>query len=166
MAARYPLIEEIHMAPEPLWCFEVFANRPYSFFLDSGMDPGKLGRYSFMGSDPFLVLRSRGDEITVIRNGTEEIRRGNPFDVLREFLDLYSLEVQQAPVPFVGGAVGYFSYDLGRFIERLPDTAVDDLQLPECYLAFYDAVVAYDHLAGKTFVVSTGFPELAIASPI
>ncbi|HEY98642.1 MAG TPA: aminodeoxychorismate synthase component I [Dehalococcoidia bacterium] len=148
------------MAPEPLWCFEVFANRPYSFFLDSGMDPGKLGRYSFMGSDPFLVLRSRGDEITVIRNGTEEIRRGNPFDVLREFLDLYSLEVQQAPVPFVGGAVGYFSYDLGRFIERLPDTAVDDLQLPECYLAFYDAVVAYDHLAGKTFVVSTGFPEL------
>ncbi len=160
MAARYPLIEEIHMAPEPLWCFEVFANRPYSFFLDSGMDPGKLGRYSFMGSDPFLVLRSRGDEITVIRNGTEEIRRGNPFDVLREFLDLYSLEVQQAPVPFVGGAVGYFSYDLGRFIERLPDTAVDDLQLPECYLAFYDAVVAYDHLAGKTFVVSTGFPEL------
>ena len=160
MAARYPLIEEIHMAPEPLWCFEVFANRPYSFFLDSGMDPGKLGRYSFMGSDPFLVLRSRGDEITVIRNGTEEIRRGNPFDVLGEFLDLYSLEVQQAPVPFVGGAVGYFSYDLGRFIERLPDTAVDDLQLPECYLAFYDAVVAYDHLAGKTFVVSTGFPEL------
>ena len=160
MAARYPLIAEIHMAPEPAWCFEVFASRPFSFFLDSGMDPGKLGRYSFMGSDPFLVLRSRGDEITVIRDGTEETRQGNPFDVLGEFLEVYSLSSHQSPVPFVGGAVGYFSYDLGHFIERLPDTAVDDLQLPECYLAFYDAVVAYDHLAGKTFVVSTGFPEL------
>lgn len=160
MTARYPLIEEIHMAPEPAWCFEAFANRPYSFFLDSGMDPGKMGRYSFMGSDPFLVLRSRGDEITVIKEGAEETRQGNPFDVLGEFLELYSLKVQETPVPFVGGAVGYFSYDLGRFIESIPDTAVDDLQLPECYVAFYDAVVAYDHLEGKTYVVSTGFPEL------
>jgi len=160
MTACYPLIEEIHMAPEPAWCFEAFARRPFSFFLDSGMDPGKLGRYSFMGSDPFLVLRSRGDEITLIRDGMEEIKKGNPFDVLGEFLETYSLETRESPVPFVGGAVGYFSYDLGHFIERLPDTVIDDLQLPECYLAFYDAVVAYDHLEGKTFVISTGFPEL------
>ncbi len=160
MTSRRPLIEEVFMAPEPAWCFEAFASRPFGFFLDSGMDPGKLGRYSFMGSDPFLVLRSRGDAIAVIQNGTEEIRRGNPFDVLGEFLDLYSLDNSPSPVPFVGGAVGYFSYDLGRFIERLPDTAVDDLQLPECYLAFYDAVVAYDHLDGKTYIISTGFPQM------
>ena len=160
MTARYPLIEEIHMAPEPAWCFEAFVSRPFSFFLDSGMDPGKLGRYSFMGSDPFLVLRSRGDEITVIQDGTEEIRRGNPFDVLGELLEVYTLDRNEADFPFVGGAVGYFGYDLGHFIERLPDTAVDDLQLPECYLAFYDAVIVYDHLDGKTFIISTGFPEL------
>ena len=148
------------MAPEPAWCFEAFAYRPFSFYLDSGMDPGKLGRYSFMGSDPFLVLRSRGDEITIIKDGTEEVQRGNPFDVLGEFLELYSLDSDQSPVPFIGGAVGYFSYDLGHFIERLPDTVVDDLQLPECYLAFYDVVMAYNHLEGKTFIISTGFPEL------
>jgi para-aminobenzoate synthetase component 1 len=160
MSSRYPLIEEIYMAPEPAWCFEAFARRSFSFFLDSGMDPGKLGRYSFMGSDPFLVLHSRGDEITIIKDGAEETRRGNPFDILGEYLELYSLDSHQSPVPFVGGAVGYFSYDLGRFIERLPDTALDDLRLPECYLAFYDAAVAYDHLAGRAFVISTGFPEL------
>ena len=160
MTTRYPLIVEIYMAPEPAWCFEAFAHRPFSFFLDSGMDPGKLGRYSFMGSDPFLVLKSRRDEITLIRNGKEEVQQGNPFDVLGEFLELYSLDSNQSPVPFIGGAVGYFSYDLGHFIECLPDTAVDDLQLPECYLAFYDVVVAYDHLEGKTFIISTGFPEM------
>ncbi len=160
MTGRYPLIEEIHMAPEAAWCFEVFARRPFSFFLDSGMDPKKLGRYSFMGSDPFLVLRSRGDKVSLIRDGVEEVRRGNPFDVLGELLEVYSLDDSQAGIPFVGGAVGYFSYDLCHFIECLPTTAVDDLNLPECYLAFYDAIVTFDHLVNKTYLVATGFPEL------
>jgi para-aminobenzoate synthetase component 1 len=160
MTARVPLIEEIFMAPGPPWCFEAFAHRPYCFFLDSGMDPGKLGRYSFLGSDPFLVMRSRGDIITLVSDGKEETRRGNPFDVLGELLDAYTLDIGDYPVPFIGGAVGYFSYDLGRFIERLPSTAIDDLQLPECYLGFYDTVVAHDHLVGRTYVISTGFPEL------
>jgi para-aminobenzoate synthetase component 1 len=71
MTARYPLIEEVHMAPEAPWCFEALAPKPYSFFLDSGMYPPKLGRYSFMGSDPFLVMRSRGDEIRLVKDGVE-----------------------------------------------------------------------------------------------
>ncbi len=148
------------MSPDAPWCFEAFAGRPFSFFLDSGMDPARLGRYSFMGSDPFLVLRSRGDEITLIRDGVEEVRRGNPFGVLGELLGIYALDGSRAGIPFTGGAVGYFSYDLCHFVERLPTTAVDDLQLPECYLAFYDAVVAFDHLENRVYLVSTGFPEL------
>ena len=159
MTARYPLIEEIHMVPDAAWCFDAFAGCPFSFFLDSGMDPAKLGRYSFMGSDPFLVMRSRGDSISLIRDGVEEVKRGNPFDVLGELLDVYTLDGNRAGIPFVGGAVGYFSYDLCHFIERLPTTAVDDLNLPECYLAFYDAAVVFDHLENKTYLVSTGFPE-------
>ena len=160
MKTRYPIIEELFMALDAAWCFEAFAPRPFSFFLDSGMDAKKLGRYSFMGSDPFLVLRSRGDSITLIKDGKEEVRRGNPFDILGEFLKIYTLDGSQASVPFTGGAVGYFSYDLCHFIERLPKRAVDDLQLPECYLGFYDAVVAFDHLESKTYLISTGFPEL------
>ena len=157
---RYPLVEEIRTSLSASQCFETFKNRPFSFFLDSGMDPGKLGRYSFMGSDPFLVLWSRGEEISLIRDGVKENRRGNPFDVVGELLATYSLDESPVGIPFVGGAVGYFSYDLCHFIERLPATAVDDLNLPECYLAFYDTVIAFDHLAGKTYLVSTGFPEL------
>ena len=158
---RYPLVEEIRTSLSASQCFETFKNRPFSFFLDSGMDPGKLGRYSFMGSDPFLVLRSRGEEISLIRDGVKESRRGNPFDVVGELLATYSLDKCPAEIPLVGGAVGYFSYDLCHFIERLPATAVDDLNLPECYLAFYDAVIAFDHLEEKAYLVSTGFPELA-----
>jgi para-aminobenzoate synthetase component 1 len=157
---NYPLIEEIHMAPEAAWCFEAFAGRPFCFWLDSGMDPQKLGRYSFMGSDPFLVMRSRGDEITLIKDGVEEKRWGNPFDVLGELLKTYAIKNDNSEIPFLGGAVGYFSYDLCHFIEKLPAKAIDDLELPECYLGFYDTIVAYDHKENKTYLISTGFPEL------
>ncbi len=159
MIQRHPIIEEINVASPAVECFEVFAGRPYSFFLDSGMDPEKLGRYSFMGSDPFLVLRSRGDAVSVIKDGDEVIRQGNPFDILGDYLDAYRLDQGESPVPFISGAVGYFSYDLGRFIEKLPATAADDLQLPEMYLCFYDVIVAFDHAAGTSYLISSGFPE-------
>jgi para-aminobenzoate synthetase component 1 len=156
---RYPLIEEVFTpltAPE---FFELIKDRPYSFFLDSGMDPQRLGRYSFLGGEPFLVMSSRGHEITMVRGREHEVQHGNPFDAVGGLLEAYKLDDCPTPVPFVGGAVGYFSYDLRHFMERLPSAAVDDLSLPECYLAFYDTIVAYDHLERKTYLVATGFPE-------
>ena len=170
--ALQPIIEEIRTSPTESGteAFERFRERPFSFFLDSGMDPQKsrlrsrrdseLGRYSFMGSDPFLVVRGRGNEISLIRpGGKREVLSGSPFDVVEGLLDQYRLDETPSPVPLIGGAVGYFSYDLCHLIERLPSTAIDDLQLHECYLGFYDAVVAFDHLEGRAYIVSTGFPE-------
>ena len=158
---RYPRREEINTPLNPPECFERLKDRPFSFLLDSGMGPAKLGRYSFMGSDPFLVLTSRGREICLSYTGGEQQKfQGNPFDVTGELLERYRLDSPSAGIPFVGGAVGYFSYDLCHFIERLPSTMVDDLNLPECYLAFYDTVAAFDHISGRACLIATGFPEL------
>jgi para-aminobenzoate synthetase component 1 len=157
---RYSLIEEVFTpltAPE---LFELIKDRPYSFFLDSGMDPQRLGRYSFLGSEPFLVMSSQGSEITLIRGQEHKVQHGNPFDALGKLLKIYKLDHCPAPVSFLGGAVGYFGYDLCHFIERLPSTAIDDLKLPESYFAFYDAIIAFDHLEGKAYLVATGFPEM------
>ena len=159
-ASRYPLIEEIDLELPPLGAFEQLRSEPFSFFLDSGMDPHKLGRYSFMGSSPFLIVSTRGSEVFVTRGVEESRLTGNPFDVMNHLLQVYRLDTGSPPVPFVAGAVGYFSYDLCHFIEQLPSTAVDDLRLPECYFGFYDLVLAFDNLQGKTYIVSTGFPEL------
>jgi len=158
--SRCPLIEEITTELSPPDIFELFRGKPFSFFLDSGMDAHKLGRYSFIGSEPFLVLRTRGDEIAITRGAEESRLTGNPFDLLENLLKTYRLDSDSYPVPFVGGAVGYLSYDLGHFIEQLPSNALDDLELPECYLGFYDLILAHDNLQGKTYIVSTGFPEL------
>jgi len=157
---RYPFIEEVFTpltAPE---VFELIKDNPYSFFLDSGMDPQRLGRYSFMGSNPFLVMSSRGSQVTLVRGDKREVQHGNPFDVLGELLRTYKLDRCPAPVPFLAGAVGYFGYDLCHFVERLPSTATNDLAFPESYFAFYDALLAFDHLEGKVYLIATGFPEL------
>ena len=157
---RYPLIREIDTSLNAPEAFEFFKGRPFSFFLDSGMDHDRLGRYSFMGSDPFLILKSRGEEITLIHGDRQETVIGNPFDVLGKILDKYALDRSPDPIPFIGGAVGYLSYDLCHFVERLPKTAIDDLKLPEAYVAFYDAVIVFDHREGRAYVAATGFPEM------
>jgi para-aminobenzoate synthetase component 1 len=157
---RHPLIEEVSTPLTAPDAFELFKERPFSFFLDSGMDPEKLGRYSFMGSDPFLIMRSRGKEIALIYGDGQEGVVGNPFDVLGQMLEKYVIQPCPYPIPLVGGVVGYFSYDLCHFIERLPATAIDDLHLPECYFAFYDSVVAFDNLEGRAYIAATGFPEM------
>jgi para-aminobenzoate synthetase component 1 len=157
---RYPLIEEVATslaAPELL---QLISDKAYSFLLDSGMDPGKLGRYSFLGSDPFLTISSRGSEITLMRGQEREVQRGNPFDIIGKLLEPYRLDYCPAPVPFLGGAVGYFGYDLRHFTEHLPSTAIDDLRLPESCFAFYDTILAFDHLEKKVYIVATGFPEM------
>ena len=157
---RYPLIEEIFTSLTAPELFELIKDRPYSFFLDSGMDTQRLGRYSFLGAEPFLVMNSRGSEITLIRGQEHEVQHGNPLDTIGKLLELYKLDYCPAPVPFVSGAVGYFGYDLCHFVEHLPSTAIDDLKLPECYFAFYDTIFAFDHLEGKAYIIATGFPEL------
>ena len=156
---RLPLVVEIPNPPTASQAFQAFKDKPFSFFLDSGMGPQRLGRYSFMGSDPFLIMRSRGRDINLIRSDGEKVVSGNPFDVLGQLLQEYRLDGNPSGLPFVGGAVGYLSYDLGHFIEKLPSKAVDDLRLPECYLGFYDAVAIFDNLESRVYIASTGFPE-------
>ncbi|OGO03109.1 MAG: aminodeoxychorismate synthase, component I [Chloroflexi bacterium RBG_13_54_8] len=156
---RRPLVDELPASWRAEEVFALLHERPFSFFLDSGMNPYNLGRYSFIGSDPFLVLKSRGDNLTLLSPKGTVSQKGNPFAALHEILERYRMEPWDSPTPLAGGAVGYFSYDLCHFIERLPSRAVDDLHLPECFVAFYDLVLAFDHIEGKTYIVSSGFPE-------
>ena len=153
------LIEETTNSLNSVEIFTRFEADEHSFFLDSGMDYEKLGRYSFMGSEPFLIFRSKGERAEFIYPGRIERVEGDPFELLRPILKRFSCPIMPNSPIFSGGAVGYFAYDLGNFIEDLPNTTFDDIPIPDCYLAFYDAIVAIDHLLNKTYLCSCGFPE-------
>jgi para-aminobenzoate synthetase component 1 len=156
----YPFIDELKNCLDAPYAYEVIKDHPWSFFLDSGINPYGLGRYSFIGSDPFLVLSSRGGDIQLVSHDDRISLRGNPFDILREQLNRYKIDDYPYPVPFIGGAVGYMGYDLCHFIERLPVTTRDDVMLPDCCMAFYDSVLAYDHVENRVYAIASGLLDV------
>ncbi|MDW7651370.1 MAG: aminodeoxychorismate synthase component I [Bacillota bacterium] len=154
-----PLIQEITL-PNPLeQTFALLADDPHPFWLDSSLAGGKMGRWSFMGSRPFLVFKTFGKEIITDREGATTKTTGSPFKALRKLINLYSLERGNSQIPFLGGAVGFFSYDLGRMVEHLPDHTQDDINVPDIYLGFYHTVLAIDHQENRAYVVATGMPR-------
>lgn len=157
------LIRELPRAPSPARLFERFLAQPFPFLLESGRGYGRIGHYSFLGGDPFLVVKSSGRRVEVIGGQGKRTFTAGPFDVIDDLLGRYAVPKGDYPVPFIGGAVGYLGYDLGRLIERLPDRPQDDLKLPESVLCWYDSLIAYDHVTRKAYAISTGLPERTAA---
>ena len=154
-----PIIQSLPTTLSPVEVCEALRHDPFCFFLDSGIDHNRLGRYSFVGSDPFLVFKSQGGGNEVTQGNSIELLKGNPFDILKTLFSKYRLITPPDLPTFMGGAVGYFSYDLKHFVEKLPSRSKDDIDVPLCYLAFYDTVIIFDHLKGKVWMASTGLPE-------
>ncbi|GAW91308.1 aminodeoxychorismate synthase, component I [Calderihabitans maritimus] len=153
-----PLVKKVSLPPKPQLFYRCLRKGSHPFLLESALFHPEIGRYSFVGSDPFLIFKSKGSSIELYENGRVCRHSGNPFDYLQKLLKRFQTKPLPAFPPFLGGAVGYFGYDLGWHLEKLPNEALDDLKLPDCYLAFYDRVVAVDHQTGEVFLASTGYP--------
>jgi anthranilate synthase component 1 len=126
-----------------------------SFLFESVVGGEKIGRYSFLGSDPFLRVEAFGNEwIETDANGA---RRSNVSDPLSELNTLLA-KYRAAHVPglprFCGGAVGYFGYDVIRYTERLPNAPLDDRKLPDLSFGLYDRMVIFDHVKKTIMVVA------------
>ncbi|MCT4509228.1 MAG: aminodeoxychorismate synthase component I [Tepidibacter sp.] len=134
------MIREILTNLNSFEIYTLFKDEKHSFILDSAMDEENLGRYSFISSNPFKVLKYKDSEI-------------NPLEKLRVELKKYKIK-NDTGLPFIGGAVGYLSYDLGNYIEKLPRTVVDDMKAPDLYFGLYDWVIVIDHLMNKTFIAT------------
>ena len=141
----------------PLTLFaKVGDGREHTFLLESMEGGEKWGQYSFVGLDPMVTFVSRGDKITITELGSSGISerscRGNPISEVRELLNSYdAAEIEGLP-RFCGGAVGYFGYDMVRFMEDLPDEN-PGLDFPDCSLMMPRLVLAYDNLKQTVTVV-------------
>jgi len=153
MSAAEIALKEADPMPSLERAFRVLARDERPFFLDSGLRLPGFGRFSILGSRPFLILESKGAKITVREGGRRETHEGNPFHFLRKLLGRYALRAHPA-LPFAGGAVGYLGYDLCHFLERLPSAAADDLRLPDMAMAFYDTALVVDHEAQRAWVAA------------
>lgn len=156
-AATEPRIEQLEPHLDPIGLTSGLLDVDYPVLLDSALVRLGLGRYSYVTADPLVVLRSKGRRVEVVEHGavtrTEEI----PFLVLQRLLSRFSTNHREDGPPFQGGAIGYFGYEMGGLLERLPGTTVDDLALPDMSIAFYDWVVAFDHADNRAWLVTTEF---------
>lgn len=144
-------IRKIETELTPFEVYSVFKDEKNSIFLDSGKDAENLGRYSFIGINPFLTVKSQSG-ICII-NGEEKGK--DCFVILKKILKQYKIE-NHTSLPFIAGGIGYFSYDLCRQIEELPQLANEDVDIPECYFNFYDNIIVFDNLKDEVFITALG----------
>ena len=137
---------------------------PYSFLLESTKGPEKIARYSFAGINPFLIFKVKNGVVQLEYKGREvlslnrprgiETTSSPPLKKLKELFTSYKIEPPTDFPPFPGGAVGIISYDFVHYFERLPRTAIDDLQMPDAHFLLIDTLIAFDHKHKKTFIIS------------
>jgi len=128
----------------------------FSFLLESVERGEQLGRYSFIGTDPEIVFKCKNNKGSLLYKHKEKqvSLSDGPLPFLRHMMNKYRFVINDSLPPFCGGAVGYFSYDVIRTIEKLPIYTTDDLNLPDCVLMFTDTIVIFDHLLHKMKIVS------------
>lgn len=145
------LIEEIKTELDAFDIYSLFKEDKTTAILDSAMAYENLGRYSFVGLNPFTTFKYEEQICTI--NG-EKIS-GEPFEELKKLINTYKVE-NNTELPYIAGAIGYFSYDLGRTIEELPIMALEEVKIPDCYFYFYDNAIVVDNLEKKTYITGLG----------
>lgn len=150
LAERYgvvPVWEELALDLEtPVSLFQKVVTGDCAFLLESVTGGEQLARYSLIGFDPLLTFRVQGGEIEVDGDARRWKGGGEPLSRLVELLDSLRVAPVTGQPRFFGGAVGYAGYDLVRYYQSLPEVAVDDLQLPDCFFMVPKTVLIYDHV--------------------
>lgn len=143
---RLPLVEELAPAVTAEDVFLRLCRQPHCVFLDSARLQSQLARYSFVACDPFDWIETPA-------------ATGKGLAVLSKRLTGFQSQKVPGLPPFQGGAAGVFSFDLGRDFEEIPASRFDEFRFPAIAAGLYDAVVAFDHIENRAWIISHGFPE-------
>ncbi len=144
----------------PVSAFCKIQEGEWAFLFESVVGGERLGRYSFLGSGPFLRFQAYQQRVRIEevqgagRVTPHEFDHPDPLRLLEEKLALYRAPHVPGLPRFCGGAVGYAAYDAVRYVERLPNPPPDDRGLPDLCFAFYDRMVIFDHITKTVAAVA------------
>jgi anthranilate synthase component 1 len=145
----------------PVSVFLKLRNSQPCFLLESVERGEQLGRYSFIGTNPYLIVQTSEDKGTVQhKQEASQVTLGmppkgpDPLHLVQSLLGQHRVAKVPGLPCFFGGAVGYLSYDVVRFFERLPDCPEDELRVPDSVFLFTDTLVIFDHVQHKMKLVS------------
>ncbi|MDA1108503.1 MAG: anthranilate synthase component I [Nitrospinae bacterium] len=146
----------------PVSAFMKIRGGDYSFLLESVEGGEKWARYCFLGCDPSLIVRTKGNTFSIQDNGREEtgqVEGDNPLAVIKKILAKYKPVSVEGLPRFTGGAVGFIGYDMVRYFENLPDQTTDDLDVPDSLFVVTDTLLIFDNVAHTIKIVSNAFNE-------
>lgn len=164
LAGKYNLIPIVrHLLADtetPIRLFQHFYDEPNAFLLESVEGGVKWARYSFIGTDPFMMLKAKDGVLSVTRDGQTETFHDKPLDALKSRLRSFRSPNLPGLPRFTGGAVGFFGYDLIQYYEKLPKHRNDDLGTNDMHFMFCDQVIVMDHFKQQILVVANAhLPE-------
>ncbi len=149
------VIKKIETALSSFEIFLLFEKRRNCVFFDSAMTHEALGRFSIVAFDPEITFLAKNGAVSIRGRENADIEPADPFDALDALLERYRMDYD-GPLPFIGGAAGYFSYDMRHYLEKLSRGAVDDVGLPDCFFGIYDGSIIIDHEKGEVWVAAAG----------
>lgn len=148
------MLAELPYRADSAALFSRIAHRPWAVYLDSGWPGSHYGRYDIFSSDPFITLATRGKRTEIREQHAAHETEDDPFAALKSILGRFANASSE--LPFTGGAIGYFGYDLARRLEQLPAQALDAEHMPELAIGIYDWAVMVDHHAGRAWLAGQG----------
>jgi para-aminobenzoate synthetase component 1 len=151
------LKHEIPYQSDSSTIFARIADKPWAVYLDSGQPDSQFGHYDIMVADPFIRLVTNGEQTEIFDSKGLKVSSQDPFNLLKATLAGYQLN--KTELPFEGGAIGYFAYDLARQVETLPNQSVDSERIPQMMVGVYDWVIVVDHRLAKAWLVSHMFDQ-------
>lgn len=150
------MVLEIPYITDTSALFSKIAHKPWSVFLDSCHHAySSKSRFDIIATDPTITLKTQNGITTVTSKQGITTTKDIPFDLIKKYLATTKIPTSIPELPFIGGAIGYWSYDLARTLEKIPNIASDDCQLPEMAIGIYDSVVVVDHQKKQSFFIST-----------
>jgi len=140
----------------PVSAFLAIAQRePHSFLLESIERGEHIGRYTFLGTRPYMEVQAHGDQVIIRRGNRAEKQSGDFLRVLKHCLREHKPASLAGLPPFTAGGVGYFAYDAVRRLENIGEHAQDDLSVPDCAFMFFDRVLVFDHLLHQIHIIAS-----------
>jgi len=148
------LKHELIYQPDSAELFARIAHQPWAVFLDSGQPGSQYGRYDIISAQPFATIVTEGELTHISDSNGQQSSAEDPFLLLNRLMTPYS--GLSFDLPFEGGAVGYFGYDLARRLEQMPVLAMDAENIPEMMVGLYDWALVVDHKHRRSWLVSHG----------
>lgn len=154
------MIREVPYHNDSSLLFEKIMDLPWAVFLDSGFPRSWQGRFDILTAQPYRTLTTCGGMTEIAGREGSQQSTDDPFALLKAQIPEGSFDANH--LPFCGGAIGYFGYDLLRRIEEIPEIARDSEQIPEMMLGIYDWAIVVDHQLNRTWLVQQNVaPETA-----